>query len=448
VGSLVKTFVVVILCHLRRNLPRSGNGSTMLTIMNSKATLAIIAGIVLALALASCGGSGPIPTPTSAPTLTPMATPTPTPRPTATAQPTPTPVDIAVTRQAVAAATAAEPGLTAEEVKDIVRQAIAAAATATSTPAPTARTIPEIIAELTVSVVHIQTEAVRLDEFNRPSPGVGVGTGEIIDDQGHILTNNHVIAGAERILVTLSDGRVFEAELIGGDSTLDLAVLRIEAEGLVPIPIGKSSNLAVGDQVIAIGHALNLPGGPTITGGWVSALDRTIDVSQAVTMQNLIQTDAAINPGNSGGPLINRVDGKFVGINTARLPSAEGIGFAIAIDTALPIIKELIANGRIDRGFLGVSTVNITDALARNFDLPVTSGAGILSVVPDSPADKAGLRERDIIVAMAGKTVSNVAELDSILIGYREGNSVEVEFFRFREDTSRKVTLTLAARPG
>ena len=293
--------------------------------------------------------------------------------------------------------------------------------------------------------MHIQTEAVRLDQFNRPSPGGGVGTGEIIDGEGHVLTNNHVIAGAERILVTLSDGRALEAELIGGDPTLDLAVLRIEAEGLVPITTGKSSRLEVGDHVIAIGHALNLPGGPTITGGWVSALDRAIDVSQTVTMQNLIQTDAAINPGNSGGPLVNR-DGEFVGINTAKLPSGERLGFAIAIDPAMPMIKELIANRRIDRGFLGVSTVNVTEALSRNFDLPVTFGAGVVSVAPDSPAEKAGLREMDIIVAMAGKTVSNIAELDSILIGYRAGNSVEVEFFR--GDTSRTVTVTLSERPG
>ena len=366
--------------------------------MNSKVLFAIIAGLALALVLASFGGSDPSPTPatasTSASTLALTATPTLIP-----------------------------------------------------TSSPVTRTIPEIIKDLTPSVVHIQTEAVQLDQFNRPSPGVGVGTGEIIDGEGHVLTNNHVIAGAERILVTLSDGRALEAELIGGDAILDLVVVRIEAEGLVPIPIGKSSNLAVGDQVIAIGHALDLPGGPTITGGWVSALDRTLDVSQTVTMQNLIQTDAAINPGNSGGPLVNR-DGKFVGINTAKLPSGEGIGFAIAIDPAMPLIKELIDHGKIDRGFLGVSTVNITQALSKNFDLPVTFGAGIISVVPDSPADKVGLRERDIIVAMAGKTVNNVAELDSILIGYLAGNSVEVEFFRFREGTSRKVTVTLAARPG
>ena len=155
--------------------------------MNSKALLAIITGLVLAVVLASCGGSDPTPTPAPAPTSAPTPTLTATPTATPTVTPTPPP-----------------------------------------NPTPPTRTIPEIIKDLTPSVVHIQTEAVQLDQFNRPSPGVGVGTGEIIDEEGHVLTNNHVIAGAERILVTLSDGRAFEAELIGGDSTLDLAVLRIE----------------------------------------------------------------------------------------------------------------------------------------------------------------------------------------------------------------------------
>ena len=304
--------------------------------------------------------------------------------------------------------------------------------------------IPEIIKALGPSVVHILTEAVRLDQFNQPIPARGVGTGEIIDEQGHILTNNHVIDGAEKILVTLSDGRAFEAELIGGDAILDLAVLRIVAENLVPISIGKSSALQVGDSVIAIGHALNLPGGPTITGGWVSALNRTIFVSQTITMRNLIQTDAAINPGNSGGLLVN-VHGEMVGIPTAKIPTGEGIGFAIAIDPAMPQIQELIANGRIDRGFFGISGVNISEALARNAGLPVTSGVGIASVAPDSPAERAGLRVRDIIVALAGKVVSDTAELDSILIQYRSGESVAVDFYR--GDQKRTVNVTLGERP-
>ena len=379
--------------------------------MNKKLVVLGLGVAVLAFALAACGGGG-TPTPTAVPN--PTFTPEPTVvLPTATPEPTLAPTS--------------EP------------------TTATAAPTASVLTTPQIIKALSPSVVHIQTEAVQLDQFNRPVPGVGVGTGEIFDEQGHILTNNHVIAGAERIVVTLGDGRTFEADLVGGDSFLDIAVLRINADDIVPIPIGKSSDLQVGDHVITIGHALNLPGGPTITGGWVSALERAIDFSAQITMQHLIQTDAAINPGNSGGPLVN-TDGEMVGINTAKLDSGEGIGFAIAIEPVMPLINELISNGRIDRGFFGASVVNITEAVAINFDLPVISGAGVISVAPGSPAEQVGLREQDIIVALAGQPVGNVAELDSILIQYRAGFSVEVVFYRGND--KRTVTVTLAERPA
>ena len=369
--------------------------------MNLKLFPVIIGSLALAVVFAACAERGSTPATNATSTPTPFPTATPTPAPTATLTPAPAPTSVT-----------------------------------TST--------PEILKRLAPSVVHIQTEAVQLDEFNRPVPGIGVGTGMIIDDQGHILTNNHVIAGAQRILVTLSEGRALEAELIGGDVSLDLAVLRIDAEGLVPIPIGESSNLQVGDKVIALGHALDLPGGPTVTGGWVSAFDRTINLSATITMQHLIQTDAAINPGNSGGPLVT-YDGQMIGINTAKLPSGEGIGFAISIDPAKPIIAELLVSGRIDRGFLGITSINITKALALNFDLPVTSGVGIASVAPDSPAEQAGLRAEDIVVGVAGKEVSNVAELDSILIRYREGSAVDIELYRGDERLS--VTVILGERP-
>ena len=375
-----------------------------LPIFGMKIFLAIVGAVGLALVIAACGGSDP--------TRTAPLTATPT--------------------------SSLTPALTEEGAgRTAIPASVQSSAFGTSD-------MPEIIKALTPSVVHIQTEGVRLDQFNQPVPVGGVGTGEIIDDQGHVLTNNHVIDGAETILVTLSDGRAFEAELIGGDATLDLAVLRIDAEGLVPIPIGKSSALRVGDAVVVIGHALNLPGGPTITGGWVSALNRSIDVSPTITMRNLIQTDAAINPGNSGGVLIN-VAGEMVGIPTAKLPSGEGIGFAIAIDPAMPQIEELIANGRIDRGFFGVSGVNISEALARNGGLPVTFGVGIASVAPDSPAERAGLRVQDIIVGLAGKMVSNTAELDGILIQYRSSETVAVDFYR--GDQKRTVNVTLGERP-
>ena len=303
----------------------------------------------------------------------------------------------------------------------------------------------EIVRLLRPSVVHIQTEAVRLDQFNRPSPVQGVGTGQIIDGKGHILTNNHVVDGARRILVTLSDGRAFEAEFIGGDPFTDLAVIRIDGEGLVPIAMGESSKLEVGESVIAMGHALNLPGGPTITGGLVSALERSIDISPMVTMEHLIQTDAAINPGNSGGPLVN-LKGDLVGIATIKVQAGEGIGFAIAIDPAKPLIAELIAQGRIDRGFLGVSVVNITEALALNVGLAVSKGVGITSVVPDSPAEEAGLREADIIVRVGAKEVDNISDLNNIMIQYRKGTSVDIEYYR--DDRRRTVSVTLGERPS
>ena len=362
------------------------------------------------------------------PTVVPLATPTSpppevlTPSPTEIATPIPTPSETSISRDVSTASRDEAPAL------QVIRRSLA-----------------EIIEALSPSVVHVQTEAVELDQFNRPVPGGGVGTGEIIDEHGHVLTNNHVIEGAERILVTLSDGRTFEADLVGGDLALDLAVLLIDADNLEPIPIGKSTKMQVGDQVVAIGHALNLPGGPTVTGGWVSARDRSVNFSDTITMQHLIQTDAAINPGNSGGPLIN-IDGEMVGINTAKLTGGEGLGFAIAIDPVMPLIEELITKGKIERGFWGVSTINISEALALNFDLPVTQGVGIISVSPDSPAEGAGLKTEDIIVGVGDRVVRNVAELDSILIRYQSGSSVDIYFFR--EDRERSVTVTLGDRPA
>ena len=355
-----------------------------------RAALALI-GTVLCLSIASCSGES-----------------TPTPLPTATQTPTSTPLP--------------NPANDAS---------------------PHSR-IPDIVKKLRPSVVHIQTEAVRLDVFNRPIPVGGVGSGEVLDLQGHILTNNHVIAGAERILVTLSDGRGLEAVLVGGDSSIDLAVIKVEAEDLTPILIGSSSELEVGEQVVAMGHALDLPGGPTVTSGLVSALERSITVDERITIEHLIQTDAAINPGNSGGPLVN-LDGEMVGVNTAKIQSGEGIGFAIAIDPAMPLIEELIADGRIGRGFLGVSVINITESLAMNAGLATTSGVGIVSVSPGSPAEQAGLRARDVIVAIANKIVDNISDLDTVMIEYREGAVVEVKFFRGEDRLTE--TVILGTRP-
>ena len=204
--------------------------------------------------------------------------------------------------------------------------------------------------------------------------------------------------------------------------------------------MGSSDELRVGENVIAMGHALNLEGGPTVTVGWVSALNRSIDISPVITMRRLIQTDAAINPGNSGGPLVNK-KGELVGINTARIPTGEGIGFAIAIDPARPLIDELIASGVINRGFLGVSGVTINEAMAMNFGLSVSSGVGVIAIAPGSPAEEAGIRTEDIIVGLAGKNVDDSGKLDDILMEYQSGTSVEVEFFRGAQRQTVSVTL-------
>ena len=301
--------------------------------------------------------------------------------------------------------------------------------------------IADIVRELRPSVVQVQTEAVQLDFFRRPVPVGGVGTGVILDVEGHILTNNHVIDGAQRIIITLSDGRVLQARLIGRDASLDLAVVKIDAENLVPIMMGSSAAVQVGDTVIAMGHALGLEGGPTVTGGLVSALDRFLEAGDNITIRHLIQTDAAINPGNSGGPLVND-RGEMVGINTAKIPGGEGIGFSIAVDPVKDLIDELIALGSIQRGFLGISPTNVTESLAMNLGLPVESGVGVISVTPGFPADQAGLRSGDIIVAVEGKPIDHLTDLDDALIEYRAGSTVQLEFFRDGRRLTVQVKLT------
>ncbi|MEE9284481.1 MAG: trypsin-like peptidase domain-containing protein [Dehalococcoidia bacterium] len=388
------------------------------------------AAVVVALVVAACGGSG-----SGATTLaTPSSS---SPAPTAAGQPSPA---------AVLSPTPPPPG-PATSVDAAGLTPVVALAQDGDDEVDALPSVPEIVKRLTPSVVHIQTEAVRLDIFNRPVPVGGVGTGEIIDSRGLILTNNHVVEGAERIIVTLQDGRALEAEIVGRDPSTDLAVIRIEADNLTAIPLGSSAALEIGETVIAIGHALNLPGGPTVTGGLVSALDRVIDVSPTITIRHLIQTDAAINPGNSGGPLVNR-RGQMVGINTAKIEAGESIGFAIALDPVRPIIEELISRGRVERGFLGASGVTITRALAMSRSLPVDNGVGIVTVAPGSPAERAGLKPGDIIVGLAGKEVRNAGDLDSILVRYRTGASVTVEVLRGEQRLTLEAVLGDQPRDG
>ncbi len=301
-------------------------------------------------------------------------------------------------------------------------------------------TTVEVVKILTPSVVQIVTEGLAMGFVNQPVPSMGVGTGIILDQQGHILTNNHVIAGAQRVTVTLSSGDSFTARVVGGDASTDTAVIRIEADGLQPAKLGRSSDLQVGEDVIGIGHALGLPGGPTVSKGVVSALGRSIQVDAQTTIVDLIQTDAAINPGNSGGPLVT-TRAEVIGMNTAGILGSQGISFAINIDDAQIVVAQLKERGYVDRGFLGISPANLSPSLANLAGVPVTEGILLVQVIPDSPAAKAGLQAEDVIVQLGDEPIRNTGELSKFLIAHPPGESVSVLYFRRGSQRSTRVIL-------
>lgn len=305
-------------------------------------------------------------------------------------------------------------------------------------------TTVNVVKILSPSVVQVQTEAATIGFFGQPVPETGVGTGIIVDSSGHILTNNHVVQSARQITVSLSTGQSFKAQIIGTDPSTDLAVIKIEATGLQPAKLGDSSVLQVGEDVIAIGHALGLPGGPTVSTGVVSALDRSIQVDRQSTADGLIQTDAAINPGNSGGPLANH-RGEVIGVNTAIIPQSQGIGFAININDAKFVMAHLIEKGIVERAFLGIAHVNVTPAIAQNMGLSLEGGVGIVQVVPGSGAERAGLREGDILVKMGDQELKSPADLLRFLSKHKAGETVEISYYR--STTRRTGQVTLGTRP-
>ena len=311
-----------------------------------------------------------------------------------------------------------------------------------TSPVATGEALPtvEVVRILTPSVVQIVTESLVMGNVNQPVLSMGVGTGIILDEQGYILTNNHVIDGAQRITVTLSNGESFTARLVGGDASTDTAVIRIEADGLQPAKLGRSADLQVGEDVIGIGHALGLPGGPTVTKGVVSALGRSIQADARTTMVDLIQTDAAINPGNSGGPLAT-TRAEVIGMNTAIIQGSQGISFAINIDDAQIVVAQLRERGYVDRGFLGISPANLSPSLANLVGVLVTEGILVVRVVPDSPAAKAGLQEEDVIVQLGDEPIRNTGELSKFLIAHPPGETVSVLLFRRSSQISTKVIL-------
>ena len=305
-------------------------------------------------------------------------------------------------------------------------------------------TTVEAVRALGPSVVQISTDTVAISLYNRIVPQTGVGSGIIIDKVGNILTNNHVVEGADLVTVTLNDGRSYPATLVGSDNITDLAVIKISAAKLNPAKFGRSADLQVGEDVIAVGHALGLKGGPTVSKGVVSALERTIQTDAQKAMVDLIQTDASINPGNSGGPLANS-KGEVIGINTAIIDDSNGIGFAINIDDAHVVVDQILTSGDVLRGFLGITPFNVTDSIREQINLPVADGVIIAGVVSGFPAEKSGLQPEDVIVMLNKVSIENAGDLSKFLLNNPPGSKVEVRFYRNGE--LRKVDIVLADKP-
>ena len=295
------------------------------------------------------------------------------------------------------------------------------------------------------SVVFIEVSKVASAGWNRPrrSPGEmrGSGSGFVFTPDGLILTNSHVIHDAGTLNVTLSDGRRLSASIVGDDPSTDLAVIRISAPGLAAARLGDSERIRVGQLAIAIGNPYGFQ--YSVTAGVVSALGRSLRSASGRLIDNVIQTDAALNPGNSGGPLVNS-NGEVIGVNTAVILPAQGICFAVAINTAKFVAGQLIQNGRIRRAYLGVGgqTVEIPRALVRAQQLKHETGVLVISVEPSSPAERAELREGDVIVALDDNPVRSVDDLHRLLTDARIGSRCKIGLLR----QSQKRTVSVLAQ--
>jgi S1-C subfamily serine protease len=305
------------------------------------------------------------------------------------------------------------------------------------------------------AVVQITNMQAAVGPFNQGAVvPAGVGSGVIYDSAGHILTNDHVVSGAQQLQVSLPDKRSFPATIVGEDPATDLAVISISGDNLPVAQLGRSADMRVGDWVVAIGNALALPGGPTVTEGVVGATGRTVqEPGQQNTagpfLFDAIQTDAPINPGNSGGALSN-LNGQVIGINTLVAAqagpgvAAQGIGFAIGMDTAKPIADQLVSTGHVVHPYLGIAYGPLTPALAVRLGVNTTSGVVIGQVVPGSPAAAAGLQAGDVIVAVDGQALSSESALAQALSQHKPGDSVTLTVIRSGQQMNVPVTLGTA----
>ncbi|MFQ5663643.1 MAG: S1C family serine protease [Terriglobia bacterium] len=319
----------------------------------------------------------------------------------------------------------------------------------------------EVYRRASPAVVNVTTRTLEMDFFLRVFPVEGSGSGFIINEDGTIATNYHVVADARQIQVTLADRSSYEAKVVGSDPATDLAVLRIQASDrrLPTLPLGDSRRLEVGQKVLAIGNPFGFQG--TLTTGVISALERTIRTQTGALLDEAIQTDAAINRGNSGGPLLDS-RGRVIGVNTLIISptgGSVGIGFAVPINTLKFILSDLVRYGRVRRPWLGISAHELAPELARWLELPVRRGVLVAEVVRGGPADRAGIRGGnryvvvgryrfvvggDIIVALDGEEVKSLTDINRVIYKKRPGEQVKVTFYRGRR--KRTLTLTLAER--
>jgi len=303
-----------------------------------------------------------------------------------------------------------------------------------------------VIAKVKPSVVAINTEVVTYDIFNRQFTQEGAGSGWIIDEDGYIVTNNHVIAGAKSITVTLADGRTFEASIVGTDALSDLAVLKVSARNLVKANLGDSSEVRVGEWVLAVGNPLGL--GISAKQGIVSRVAVSIPVSSGQMLDDLIETSAAINPGNSGGPLVN-MRGEVIGITSIKVAvvGVEGMGYAISIDSAKPIVQQLVQQGYVIRPYVGISYRDVNQTLVWRYDLAVANGVFVVEVRPGFSADEAGLKSKDVIISFNGKEITSAEDLRQAIISCQIGQRVEIIYMRGKVEKTTYATLTESPAP-
>jgi S1-C subfamily serine protease len=303
--------------------------------------------------------------------------------------------------------------------------------------------VTEAVERLSESVVSIDSVRVTRDFRYGLVPIEGKGSGLIIDRKGYVITNNHVIDEATRVQVHLKDGRTFLGEVVGSDASTDIAVIKVDADNLPAASLGDSEKLKVGQIALAIGNTLGLQGGPTVSMGVVSALGRPLPGTDFI-FEGLIQTDTAINPGNSGGPLAD-IGGNVIGMNTAMIPFAQGVGFAIPVNTMKWVVQQILEKGRVIRPWLGISGANMNQAIARRYDLPADSGVLVVEVDSRGPAYEAGMRVGDVIIQVGSHSVKQMKDILMALSKLAIREEVEVGFIRL--NAKRKALLRLKESP-